>query len=90
MRALGPREAEVKRLYVRRAYRGMGLGRTLAECAIDEARALGYGTLKLDTLPSMGEAQRLYAELGFVATAPYNANPVEGVRFLARALAPSA
>ena len=90
LRPLGPREAEMKRLYVRAMFRGMGLGRTLAECAIDEARALGYATLKLDTLPSMGEAQRLYAELGFVGTAAYNDNPVEGVRFLALALAPSA
>jgi hypothetical protein len=42
----------------------------------------GYRSLKLDTLPSMAEAQRLYARLGFVETAPYNDNPVEGVRFL--------
>ena len=89
MRPLAPDVAEMKRLYVRPAYRGMGLGRALAECAIDEARALGYRTLKLDTLPGMRDAQRLYAELGFVETAPYNDNPVDGVRFLALALAPS-
>ena len=90
LRPLLPDVAEMKRLYVRADYRGMGLGRTLAECAIDEARALGYRTVKLDTLPAMHDAQRLYAELGFVDTAPYNDNPVDGVRFLALALAPSA
>ena len=83
VRPLGERDAEMKRLYVRPAYRGMGIGRVLAECAIDDARAIGYATLKLDTLPAMGEAQRLYAELGFGDTQPYNDNPVAGVRFLA-------
>lgn len=83
LRPLGEREAEMKRLFVRPAYRGMGIGRTLAECAIDEARALGYATLRLDTLPQMREAQALYAELGFADTPPYNDNPVDGVRFMA-------
>ena len=82
LRALGQHDAEMKRLYVRAAARGMGLGRALAECAIDEARALGYRTLRLDTLPGMKEAQRLYRDLGFVDTAPYNDNPVPGVRFM--------
>jgi putative acetyltransferase len=90
LRPLGADVAEMKRLYVRAGCRGMGLGRTLAECVIDEARALRYRTLKLDTLPAMRDAQRLYAELGFAETAPYNDNPVDGVRFLALALEPSA
>ena len=90
LRALAPGVAEMKRLYVRPAYRGMGIGRTLAECVIDEARALGYRTLKLDTLPSMNDAQRMYAELGFVDTPAYNDNPVDGVRFLALDLGASA
>jgi putative acetyltransferase len=88
LRPIDSREAEMKRLFVRPAYRGMSLGRALAECVIDEARGLGYSTLKLDTLPAMGEAQRLYAGLGFEDCAPYNDNPVEGVRFLALALVP--
>ena len=83
LRPLEDGAGEMKRLYVRDSFRGMGLGRTLAECVIDEARALGYPTLKLDTLPAMKQAQGLYAELGFVDTAPYNDNPVDGVRFLA-------
>jgi len=87
LRPLGERDAEMKRLYVRPDMRGIGLGRVLAECVIDEARSLGYGTLKLDTLPGMAEAQQLYRELGFVDAAPYNDNPVAGVRFMSLALA---
>jgi GNAT superfamily N-acetyltransferase len=86
LRPLGERDAEMKRLYVRPPFRGMGLGRALAEIVADEARGLGYELLKLDTLPQMAEAQRLYEDLGFVATSPYNDNPVEGTRFLALAL----
>jgi GNAT superfamily N-acetyltransferase len=88
LRPVGPLDAEMKRLYVRPAFRGMGVGRLLAECVIDEARALGYSTLKLDTLPSMSAAHALYEELGFQETPPYNDNPVAGVRFLALELAP--
>ena len=87
LRPLGERDGEMKRLYVRPAYRGMGLGRMLAECVIDEARAIGYTTLKLDTLPAMKEAQQMYAELGFIDVAPYNDNPVAGTRFMSLDLA---
>jgi len=86
LRALGPGEAEMKRLYVRPDFRGHRLGRMLAELVIDAARAAGHRTLKLDTLPSMKEAQALYERLGFVDVAPYNDNPVDGVRFLALSL----
>lgn len=83
LRAIEPRVAEMKRLYVRPQFRAMGLGRALAERVIGEARAAGYRTMRLDTLPSMQSAQRLYAELGFRDAARYNDNPVEGVRFMA-------
>jgi ribosomal protein S18 acetylase RimI-like enzyme len=82
LRPLGDRDGEMKRLYVRPAYRGMGIGRMLAECVIDEARAMGFATVKLDTLPSMNDAQRMYAGLGFVDVAPYNDNPIAGTRFM--------
>jgi putative acetyltransferase len=87
LRPLADGEAEMKRLYVRPDYRGMGLGRTLAECIVDDARAIGYRALKLDTLPAMAQAQALYRSLGFVDCDRYNDNPVGGVRFLALDLA---
>lgn len=90
LRPLGEREAEMKRLFVRPGQRGMGIGRVLAECVVDEARALGYARLKLDTLPQLKEALALYAQMGFTETAPYNDNPVAGVRFLALDLGASA
>jgi len=83
LRPLFHRDAEMKRLYVRSAHRGSGLGRMLAMRVIDDARELGYDLLKLDTLPTMKAAQRMYERLGFVDTAPYNDNPVGGVRFMA-------
>ena len=87
LRPLTGTDAEMKRLYVREQFRGMGLGRMLAECLIDDAKAIGYRTLKLDTLPSMSQAHALYAALRFVETAPYNDNPVAGVRFMSLDLA---
>jgi ribosomal protein S18 acetylase RimI-like enzyme len=86
LRSLDRDTAEMKRLYVKPSHRGQGLGLALARHVIETARAMGYATLKLDTLPTMVEAQRMYERLGFVDAAPYNENPVEGVRFLALAL----
>lgn len=83
LRPLGPTEAEMKRLYVRAPFRALGLGRALALGVIEEARRIGYRTLKLDTLPSMRAAQALYGRLGFVDAPRYNDNPVAGVRFMA-------
>lgn len=87
MRALDAERAEMKRLYVRPAARGLGLGRRLAEALIAEARRLGYRAVCLDTLPTMATAQALYGELGFTDIAPYRVNPVPGARYMALALA---
>jgi GNAT superfamily N-acetyltransferase len=80
--------AEMKRLYLRPAHQGQGLGRLLAEHIIAQARGLGYQRLLLDTLPMMQSAQGLYEKLGFEETDAYVYNPVVGVRYLQLRLEP--
>lgn len=78
---------EMKRLFVRDRFRGLGLGGELARAAIAWARAAHYRCMLLDTLPAMGDAQKLYARLGFREVAPYRWNPVPGARFMELLLA---
>jgi GNAT superfamily N-acetyltransferase len=78
--------AEVKRLYVRPAARGTGLGMRLVQAVIDGARAIGYRELKLDTLDRMADARALYTNLGFRECAPYYHNPIPGAVYLSLAL----
>lgn len=77
---------EMKRLYVRPAFRSYGLGRRLVDAVIEAARAAGYAALRLDTLASMEAAQRLYRELGFVEIPAYNDSHLPGTRFYELAL----
>lgn len=77
-----PNAAEMKRLYVRPAYRGLGLGRLLAEGILDAARQGGYDCVLLDTLDDMEAARALYEELGFEEIPPYYFNPIAGAHYL--------
>ena len=73
---------EMKRLYVRPAYRRFGLGRLLAQALLDEARGAGYSVMLLDTLDDMEAARELYAALGFEEIPPYYFNPIAGAHYL--------
>jgi GNAT superfamily N-acetyltransferase len=73
---------EIKRLYVGPSARGHGIGRRLVDAAVAAARDCGYARVVLDTLPSMQDALRLYASLGFTPTAPYRFNPIEATSYL--------
>jgi putative acetyltransferase len=82
IRPLAEKFCEMKRLYVRPAWRSTGLGKRLVEAALDDARRNGYEYVRLDTLPAMISARHLYASLGFRPIAPYYSSPIVGTAFL--------
>lgn len=85
--ATAPDACELKRLWIRPIARGLGLGRTLTQAALDRAAKAGYKAVYLDTAPSsMAAAHRIYLALGFAPCAPYNDNPVEGIVYLMKRL----
>jgi len=73
---------EMKRVYLRPRFRGIGLGRQLTIHLMDQARSLGYSTLLLDTLDDMESARGLYESLGFEEIPPYYFNPIPGAHYL--------
>ncbi|MGO9326265.1 MAG: GNAT family N-acetyltransferase [Terracidiphilus sp.] len=82
LRRVDSRRAEAKRLYVRPAFRGAGLGRALLEWVMTEARAAGYREIVGDTMPAMHEALALYDRMGFKRAKPYSEHPTEGAIFI--------
>lgn len=81
LRGIGDGVGEMKRLYIRPAFQGHGLGRLLTVRIIAEASAAGYRLLRLDTLPVMAGALALYRSLGFREIPPYGGNPPEAICF---------
>jgi GNAT superfamily N-acetyltransferase len=88
LRPFGEHDCELKRLYVREQARRTGLGRLLAEAAIEAAHEIGYERMLLDTLPAMEAARRLYRSLGFEEVDAYRYNPVQGTSFMALRIRP--
>ena len=88
LRALEPGVCEMKRLWVRDAFRGAGLGELLVRTILQRAADLGYQLMRLDTLAHMTRAQRLYAQLGFREIPAYYDNPIPGTIYLEKSLRP--
>lgn len=77
-----PNACEMKRLFVRPAFRRFGLGRILAQALMDRATEAGYSSMLLDTLDDMEAARGLYESLGFVEVPPFYFNPIPGAHYL--------
>lgn len=86
LRKIRAKICEMKRLYVKDEYKGLGLGKMLIRTIIEEAKKKGYEKMRLDTLPKMQTAQKLYQEFGFVEVTKYTVNPVDGAVFMEKLL----
>ncbi len=86
VRALDTGVCEMKRLYVRQPWRGVGLGRRLAELTLSFAADAGYRHMRLDTLPKLTRAIGLYEAMGFEKVPAYYDNPLDGVIYMQRPL----
>jgi len=82
LRNIGDRVAEMKRFFVKPAFRGLGIGRALAKSIVEEARALEFSLVRLDTLKYMEAARELYRSLGFYEIGPYGVHPQECSHFM--------
>jgi ribosomal protein S18 acetylase RimI-like enzyme len=82
LRRITDRICEMKRLYTKPYVRGTGVGRCLVRAIIDAAHRIGYEKMRLDTVPSMQAARRLYASVGFEEIEPYRYNPIGGATFM--------
>jgi GNAT superfamily N-acetyltransferase len=86
IRELDSETAELKRMFVQPAYRGLRLGHKLLEHILSVAKELNYKKVRLDTLPTMTQAQQLYRSFGFSEISSYRFNPVEGTVFMEKDL----
>jgi putative acetyltransferase len=82
LRPLSGEICEMKRLYVRPQFRGLGIGKALAEAIIEQARKIGYTLMRLDTVGAMKVARALYQSLDFKQISQYMDNPIEGAEFM--------
>ena len=82
LRKMDENICEMKRLYVRKDFRGKGIGKELSVAIIENAREMGYTYMRLDTVPAMKQAIALYQSLGFKEIQPYRYNPIEGATFM--------
>ncbi|MBW7990671.1 MAG: GNAT family N-acetyltransferase [Planctomycetes bacterium] len=82
LRKLSDGVCELKRLYVKPSFRGLGIGRALVEAVIEEARKIDYNYMRLDTVPSMEAASALYISVGFKKSDSYRYNPIESAVFM--------
>ena len=82
LRKIDEQNCEMKRLYVRPQYRGARIGEKLVLRVIEDARAIGYSHMLLDTFPFLDSAIRLYRALGFYVIDRYSDNPIDGCIYM--------